>query len=309
MKEYLKLARFDHYIKNLFMLPGVIFAWVMATGQRFAPNQILINVVLAFFGLCLVSSANYTINEFVDAEFDRYHPVKKNRVAVVLNLDKRIVAVQYTAFLAAGLLLSWFVNLPCFLAMLALGFMAILYNIRPIRTKDLPFLDVLSESVNNLLRLLIGWFAVTTFVEPPLSLSLGYWMGGAFLMAVKRYSEYRFIGDKTTAQLYRKSFKHYSEKSLLLSSVFYAMLSTFLLGVFVIKFRVELVLCVPLLEVLFCWYLGIGMDEDSAAQRPEKLYRHPGMLVLVLFIFALGVAMLFIDIPQLDFLMGWAFNT
>ena len=308
MKEYLKLARFDHYIKNLFMMPGVLFGWVMAVNQRFDTPQIVWNVALALCGLCLVSSANYTLNEYVDAAFDRFHPVKKNRVAVVLNLDRKIVAAQYCGFLLAGLLLAWFVNLHCFVAMLSLAVMGVFYNVRPIRTKDLPFVDVLSESVNNLIRLLIGWFAVTTLVNPPLSLWLGYWMGGAFLMAVKRYSEYRFIGNSETAQLYRKSFKYYTEKSLLLSSVFYAMLSTFLLGVFVIKFRIELVLCVPLLEVLFCWYLGIGMDDDSAAQRPEKLYRHPGMLLLVVLIFVLGAALLFIDIPQLDFLLGWAFD-
>lgn len=306
MKKYLELARFDHYIKNLFMMPGVLFAFVMAP-ELFTRKEIVINTLLAFIGLCFVSSANYTLNEYVDAEFDRFHPVKKHRMAVVQNLKKSLVTLQYFIFLIAGLLLAYLVNLHCFFTMFSLAFMGILYNVRPIRTKDLPYIDVLSESVNNLIRLLIGWFAVTVFFIPPLSLALGYWMGGAFLMAVKRYSEYRFLDNPEMAQQYRKSFKYYTEKSLLLSSVFYAMLSTFLLGVFIIKFRIELVLCVPLLEVLFCWYLGIGMEKDSAAQRPEKLYRHPGMLLFVLFIFIFGSVLMFVDIPQLGFLLNWAF--
>lgn len=310
MKEYLKLARFDHYIKNFFMMPGVLFAWVMTqkTGERFDNGTILVNTILAFIGLCLVSSANYTLNEYVDAEFDQFHPVKKNRVAVVLDLDKRWVAVQYAAFLLAGFFFAWLVNRHCLYAMICLAVMGLAYNVRPIRTKDLPYLDVLSESVNNLIRLLIGWYAATTMVNPPLSLWMGYWMGGAFLMTVKRYSEYRFLDNPQMASSYRKSFQYYTEKSLLLTSVFYAMISTFLLGVFVIKFRVELVLCVPPLAILFCWYLGIGMDPDSAAQRPEKLYRHKGMLALILAIFVMGVALMFIDIPQLYFLLTWAFD-
>ncbi len=310
MKEYLKLARFDHYIKNLFMLPGVLFAFVMTqnTGERFDFVVILINTVLAFVALCLVSSANYTLNEYVDAQFDKFHPEKKNRVAVVLDLKKSIVTVQYLIFLVVGLSIAWFTNFPCFLQTALLAFMGILYNVRPIRTKDLPYMDVLSESVNNLIRLLIGWYAATTFVEPPLSLGIGYWMGGAFLMTVKRYSEYRYINNPETAQLYRKSFKYYTENSLLLAAVFYAMMSTFLLGVFIIKFKIELVFCVPFLMLLFCWYLAIGMQKDSAAMKPEKLYRHKGMLLLIVFIAILGTVLMFIPpIPQLEFLMGWAF--
>ena len=35
-------------------------------------------------------------------------------------------------------------------------------------------------------------------------------MAGAFLMAVKRYAEYRMIGDPDRAGLYRKSFSKYT---------------------------------------------------------------------------------------------------
>jgi hypothetical protein len=33
----------------------------------------------------------------------------------------------------------------------------IFYNVRPMRTKDRAYLDVISESINNPLRLMIGW--------------------------------------------------------------------------------------------------------------------------------------------------------
>ena len=58
-----------------------------------------------------------------------------------------------------------------------------------------PYVDVLSESVNNPLRLLLGWFVVTPDVVPPVSLLVAYWMVGAFFMASKRFAEYRSIGD------------------------------------------------------------------------------------------------------------------
>ena len=35
------------------------------------------------------------------------------------------------------------------------------YNVPPIRTKEIPYVDVITESFNNPIRLLLGWFAVT----------------------------------------------------------------------------------------------------------------------------------------------------
>ena len=77
------------------------------------------------------------------------------------------------------------------LTVVALLTMGVAYNARPVRSKDRAYLDVLSEAVNNPLRFLLGWFALAPYVLPPLSALLAYWMGGAFLMAIKRYSEYR----------------------------------------------------------------------------------------------------------------------
>ena len=42
----------------------------------------------------------------------------------------------------------------------ALWIMGCLYNFSPVRTKDVPYLDVLTESINNPLRLLLGWSAI-----------------------------------------------------------------------------------------------------------------------------------------------------
>src|SRR5437588_494351 len=124
--------------------------------------------------------------------------------------------------LGAGL-----IGQPFLLAGLSLVAMGVLYNAPPLRTKDKAYLDVLSESVNNPIRFLLGWFAVTGATLPPASALLAYWMGGAFLMAIKRYSEYRGIADPARAALYRRSFAHYSELSLLWSGFCFALCSAF----------------------------------------------------------------------------------
>ena len=151
----------------------------------------------------MIASANYVINEWLDARFDKYHPTKKKRPVVQNTMSGKIVAAEYAVLAAVGLGASLLVNIPFFVCELWLLVMGVLYNVKPFRTKDIAYLDVLSESINNAIRLLLGWFFVTADYLPPVTIVLGYWLGGAFLMAIKRYAEYRMIGDKSTAALYR----------------------------------------------------------------------------------------------------------
>lgn len=89
-----------------------------------------------------------------------------------------------------GFILGMSVNITFLFSVLWLWVMGLVYNVEPLRTKDIPVLDVLSESVNNAIRLLAGWFMVSGDTLPPLSLIAGYWMGGAFLMGIKFRAAY-----------------------------------------------------------------------------------------------------------------------
>ena len=183
------------------------------------------------------------------------------------------------------------------LFLLVMGF---LYNVKPFRTKDIFLLDVLSESVNNAIRFMLGWFIIPITIVTPISIIFGYWMGGAFLMAIKRYAEYRMIDDKKKASLYRKSFKYYDEKNLLTSAFFYAMCSVFFIGIFLIKYRIELVLFIPFMVGLFCYYFYISFAKDSAVQKPEKLYKEKGLMIYCLFLIVLFIVLMNVRIPWLD---------
>jgi hypothetical protein len=185
--------------------------------------------------------------------------------------------------------------------------MGILYNVQPMRTKDIVILDVLSESVNNVIRFLLGWAMLAPVVLPPSSIILSYWMGGAFLMAVKRLAEYRFISDATVASQYRKSFKHYTEPLLLVTILFYAMCSFLFLGIFLIKYKIEMIISLPFFALLFCWYFSIGLRRDSIAQHPEHLYKEPMLFLYTIFLFALVTVLLVVDIPALKWFLSKAF--
>jgi 4-hydroxybenzoate polyprenyltransferase len=302
MLAYVRIARPDHWIKNAFIIPGILFACLL-TDIAFSWT-IALRLIIGMASTCLIASANYVINEWLDAEFDRHHPTKSLRPAVVENLDVRIVAVEYTLLGLAGAALAFSLGPYFLITEMVLLLMGIIYNVKPFRSKDIPFFDVISESFNNVIRLFLGWFIVTSAWLPPVSIMIGYWMGGAFLMAVKRYAEYQMIGDPQRAGSYRKSFRFYTEKSLLVSAVFYALTSIFFCGVFLIKYRLELLIAMPFLAGLFCIYLYMSFDKDSAVQKPEKLYRER-FLMTYSFAFALLVfALLFIRIPSLEWFLN-----
>ena len=298
IKTYVRIMRLDHWIKQMFILPGVAFALFMLPDVTLGGT--LRNLVLGFFSTCFIASANYVINEWLDREYDKYHPVKKHRSVVENGADPRIIYALYAALTVIGFLLGGLVGTPLIYMEIWLWVMGILYNVKPFRTKDIPFVDVLTESVNNAIRLLIGWFIVTDAFYPPISLVLGYWMAGAFLMATKRFSEYRMINNPQTAGLYRKSFRRYTEHSLLLSAFFYAMCSTMFLGICLIKYDVDQILLMPFLIGLFVYYFWISYKEDSAAQKPEKLFHEKGLMAYVAFLILLFVILLNVDIPFLS---------
>src|ERR1700722_20580277 len=75
LRDYVGIARPDHWIKNIFVLPGAALA--IGLSQSVDWISTFERVAVAIIASCLLASANYTINEWLDAETDRHHPIKK----------------------------------------------------------------------------------------------------------------------------------------------------------------------------------------------------------------------------------------
>ncbi len=294
---YVQIARVDHWFKNSFMVLGVVLA------VFYEPSVVnwgsVATLALAVFATCLVASSNYTLNELLDAPNDRLHPEKKHRPVPSGRVRLPIGYAQWILLGVAGLSLAWSINVYFFGSAVFLLVMGLAYNIPPVRTKEWPYLDVLSESVNNPIRLLLGWFALVTGRFPPLSLAIAYWMIGAYFMAMKRYAEYRHIGDPRVAAAYRKSFAWYTEERLLISLLFYATACALFSGIFIVRYKPELILFVPLAAGLFAYYMKLGLLPDSPTQNPEKLYRQRGFVAYLVVCFAVFLVLMFSSIPAL----------
>jgi len=297
LRGHIAIARIDHWFKNVFIIPGAVAA--VAMDPQHLATDIPKRALLGLASVCLVASSNYVVNEVLDAPSDLAHPTKHLRPVPAGKVNVPLAYVQWIVLMVIGVGLGYLISVPFAVTVFVLWVMGCIYNIRPVRSKDLPYLDVLSEAVNNPLRMLAGWFIVGTASVAPGSLLLSYWMVGCYFMAMKRFAEYREIGDPARAAAYRKSFKYYTEDRLLVSIMFYGSAAMLFLGAFVMRYRLELFLSFPLVALVMAIYLFLGLKPDSTVQRPEGLYREPSLMAAVVACSVLITVLMLVDIPGL----------
>jgi len=258
----------------------------------------------ALLATCLIASSNYVLNEILDAETDRFHPSKKDRPVASGKVRIPLAVLEWLGLAAVGFGVGAVLR-PAFVASLAgLWVMGLVYNVPPVRTKEIPYLDVLSEAINNPLRFLLGWYGVGARAFPPSSFLLAYWLIGSYLMTAKRLSEYRSIGDRSAAGRYRSSFLHYTEGTLAAAMLTYAAGFTFFVGVILVKYHPEYILIFPLMMLYLAYYSHLTYLPDSVAQNPEKLYRDLPLMALTMAL-AAGVWILsYVRLPALGSWLG-----
>ena len=301
LRGHLRIARFDHWLKNVFVLPGILVA--AAIDPAHLSLLVAWRLAAGFLAVGLVASSNYVLNELLDAPFDRLHPLKRSRPVPSGQVHIPLAWLQWVVMGAAGLALGWVISVPFTLSLLALWLMGCVYNIPPLRSKDVPILDVLSEAVNNPIRFLLGWYMTPTAATPIASLLASYWMVGCYFMAIKRYAECRDLRTASVRAAYRASFRYYTEHNLLICILFYGSAAMLFFGTFMGRYRLEMVLSFPFVALVMAVYFGLAFKPDSAAQRPEGLWREPALMASVTLCAAVILALLFVDIPLLDRLL------
>jgi hypothetical protein len=144
LRPYVQIARVDHWFKNAFMILGTLlalfyqpelFSWSLA-----AP------FALAVFATCLIASSNYVLNEILDGPTDRLHPKKRSRPVPSGRVKLPIAYAEWLLLGLAGLTLALTINVYFAAAGLALWLLGVTYNVPPLRTKEWPYVDVVSES-------------------------------------------------------------------------------------------------------------------------------------------------------------------
>lgn len=144
-----RTARPNQLVKNVFVLAPVVFA-----KEIFDPD-LLRRAAGAFLTFSLITGAVYTMNDLVDAEADREHPVKRFRPIASGQVPHRIGVAFLFMLIALGLggaatgPLSFLITLCIYFAL------NVAYSFR---LKKVPYLDVGIIATGFVLRVMAGGF-------------------------------------------------------------------------------------------------------------------------------------------------------
>lgn len=300
MRAYLRAMRLGRWPRSLALFVGSAAFYYLYREVLFATDitWVVLQSLYAFLLTWAISTANYIINEIVDAPYDVHHPTKRNRPLVKGEIKKIPFLFLAIVISATSLHLAYrhFVP-PFFYSLLALLTAGFIYNIKPVRTKDIPFLDSISESANNPIRFLIGWFAFASpEIWPPLSILLCWWAFGNFLMIAKRLSEFRLLKER--AGDYRNSLRRYSERALMVGMAASAVIFFLAYIYFAFSFRLETwLLFSPFVFFYFFLFFRKTMMEDEVMEEPERLFMHLKFAFYTLFLIAIFFLSSFLDKP------------
>jgi 4-hydroxybenzoate polyprenyltransferase len=173
--------------KNLLLFAGIVFAAKLGDAVRWA------EAFAAFGAYCAASSAAYLVNDVLDAEHDRNHPVKRSRpiargelsVRAALALAGVLAAVAFAVTVALG---GWS---PLYLA----GFV-VLQVAYSLRLKHVVIIDVMTIGGLFVIRAAAGAEAVDVRISPWLLLCTA--LLALFLGLAKRRGELVLVGAQAT---------------------------------------------------------------------------------------------------------------
>jgi 4-hydroxybenzoate polyprenyltransferase len=197
----IRLLRPRQWPKNLLVFAAAIFA-----------NQIFIVMsaslaALAFVAFCLASSSVYVVNDIMDAEVDRQHPVKRSRPIAAGEVGPGFAIWYAVALTLAALGLAFSINGPFTITIAAY---IVLVHFYSIVGKHIVILDVMLVATGFVLRAIGGalaiqvpysdWFVLCTF------------FAALFLALSKRRAE--MTSQEGSSAWHRAVIGEYSETAL-----------------------------------------------------------------------------------------------
>ena len=201
MKNYLKLMRVHHYLKNVLIFLPLIFS------QNLFNPSLLKRTILGFISFSILSSIVYVINDIQDVEKDRRHSTKCKRPIASGAISIRSGYILIIVIAVIGITLNY---LACGFNIKAwvLVIMYITFNFAySMGFKNLPIIDVTILVSGFLLRVLYG--SAITYIEVSKWLYLTVIAMSFYLGLGKRRNELKTEGSKT-----RKVLKYYNHDFL-----------------------------------------------------------------------------------------------
>jgi 4-hydroxybenzoate polyprenyltransferase len=184
IKNYFRMLRIPQWIKNFFVFVPLVFSQ-----HLFEKNYFLL-VLTGFAVFCLASSTVYVINDVLDVELDKVHPVKKFRPIASGKISSRYALItSFFLILIVGAALTRF-NPGFTIVVLSYFVLNIFYSFL---FKHIVLLDIFSIAAGFILRVLAGGLIIDVTISSWLLLTTMFI--SLFLAIIKRQSELKLNNE------------------------------------------------------------------------------------------------------------------
>ena len=187
----------EQWIKNFFVFTALLFSKNLHNPLKG------IEAIIGFTIFCMITGCAYMINDLVDLEKDKLHPVKSRRPLASGKLKKDTAVKIVVLVCLTSLFFAFYMNVLFGIIVLAYFLLNIGYSIY---LKNIVIIDVVSIAAGFVLRVLGG--AVIISVVASQWLILCTILLSLFLGFSKRRHELILLEDSATS--HRKVLEHYS---------------------------------------------------------------------------------------------------
>ena len=290
MNPFIKLLRPHQWYKNL-----VIFLVIVFSGNLFDINLLLLTI-LGFISLVMISSVNYIINDIIDIKKDKHHPEKCLRPLASGKVKIwQVSIIAFVLFLGSILIAS---KLSDFFLYSVL-FLFVFTQIYSLLLKNEAFADVLSISVNFIVRASAGAFIIKAYISPWLILVVFFL--SLFLTLGKRKSDLIFL--KENAANHKASLKNYSKQiiDILMTISFSSVIITYALYCIIGRTYLMLLTLPFVLYGLFR-YLSLVYSGSAIGRHPHKVFKDIRMIIAIIIWLIITIFVIYLNINLLQIL-------
>lgn len=197
MKDLFQALRLRHWVKNSLVFAALIFS------MNVFDLPMLAKTIIAFFLFGFIASSVYILNDLMDIEEDKRHPLKSKR-PIPSGRIKPNTALAISIILAVMAFFSSFSMNFWFGVVIFLYFVINIFYSRYL--KHVVILDVFCVASGFVLRVLAGGFVINVEMSQWLIICTG--LLALFLSFTKRRHELVLLGEKSVS--HRKILSQYS---------------------------------------------------------------------------------------------------
>ena len=159
MKDFFELVRWNHWVKNVFVLAPLFFS-----GDYYDISNVA-DALKPFFIFCLVSSCVYIFNDLLDYEADSAHNKKRLRPLPSGRIGKPMAVLILSIMFISACLLLYTLRMPInFIYVVSLY--ALINLVYSTGLKHIPVLELILVSSGFVLRLVGGGEALSIVLSP-----------------------------------------------------------------------------------------------------------------------------------------------